>query len=307
MQQVEKGRLQLDGKVSEYLPDYPERNGSRITIHHLLTHSAGIIDYEHVFEHLNLGGTINISGFTLQVTDDKDVPDYYSIGRLPQTREDLLGHFADKDLLFSPGSQSRYSNFGYVLLAVILEQVTGQSYEEILQEGILDPAGIKNTGVDVTSSILERRASGYLHKPLAGPENTFVDMSWFLGSGCLHSTVGDLFLFYEALHTGKLLPDDSLDRMTSSCYLGCPIEFPYENGPLKALGLSGRIIGFNSNVRRLTGGNVAHIKHYLNPQLPFRYLWHPRLGKSLQHSLWSQGNTSGSSVSLSNRASRTAR
>jgi hypothetical protein len=173
-------------------------------------------------------------------------------------------------LEFTPGSQSRYSNFGYVLLAIILEEVTGQSYQELLQEGILDPAGMKESGVDVTSSILERRASGYVHKPLTGPENIYVDMSLFLGSGCLYSTVEDLFLFYEALFAGKLLPDESLDRMMSSCYLGCPIEFPYEDGPLNALGLSGAIISFNSNVRRLTGGNgvqfIAILSNYNNPE-----------------------------------------
>jgi CubicO group peptidase (beta-lactamase class C family) len=270
MQQVEKGRLQLDGKVSDYLSDYPERNGARITIRHLLSHSAGIINYEHVFEYLSLGRTKRIGGFTLQVKDNKDVPDYMSLERLYHTREDLLDYFADEDLLFSPGSQSRYSNFGYVLLAVILEQVTGQSYQEILQEGILAPAGMKNTGIDVNSSIIERRASGYLHKPLAGPENTFVDMSLFLGSGCIYSTVGDLFLFNEALHTGQLLTDDSVDRMISSGDLGGPIEFPYENGPLNALGGSGRIIGFNSNVRRLTGGNgvqfIAILSNYNTPE-----------------------------------------
>jgi CubicO group peptidase (beta-lactamase class C family) len=226
MQQVDAGRLRLDGKVSDYLADYPGRDGDRITIRHLLSHRAGIIDYDHLFAHLSLGGTVNVGGFTLQVADAVGAPDYMTLGRLPNTREGLLGHFADRDLLFSPGSQSSYSNFGYVLLAVILEQVTGQSYPEILQEAILDPAGMKNTGVDVTSSILERRASGYVHKPLVGPENIFLDMSWFLGSGCLYSTVEDLLLFDQALHGGQLLSDDSLDRMIRSGYLGGLTSFP---------------------------------------------------------------------------------
>jgi CubicO group peptidase (beta-lactamase class C family) len=271
MQQVEKRRLQLDGRVSDYLPDYPTPNGARITILHLLSHSAGIIDYGHLFEHLNLGGTATMGGFTLQVADHEDLPDdYLALGRLPHTREELLGHFADKDLLFSPGSQYSYSNFGYVLLAVILEQVTGQSYPEILREGILDPAEMKNTGVDNNSEILERRASGYVHKPLAGPENIFLDMSLFLGSGSLYSTVGDLLLFDQALHTGRLLSDDHLDRMIRSGWLGGPIDFPYENGPLDALGGSGAIVSFNSNVRRLTGGNgvqfIAILSNYNNPE-----------------------------------------
>jgi CubicO group peptidase (beta-lactamase class C family) len=272
MQQVEMGRLRLDGTVSDYLPDYPERNGARINIHHLLSHTAGIVSFEDLIYYLSLGGTARVGDFTFQVTDDERVPDYFSIGRLSHTRKDLLGHFADKDLLFSPGSQSRYSQFGFTLLAVILEQVTGQSYQQILQEGILDPAGMKNTGIDDNSSILERRASGYLLKPLVGPENTFVDMSLFLGGGDLYSTVEDLYLFDEALHTGQLLSDDSLDRMIRSGWLGGPIEFPYENGPLDALGGSGAISigGFNSNVRRLTGGRgvqfIAILSNYNNPE-----------------------------------------
>jgi hypothetical protein len=269
MQQIEKGQLLLDGKVSDYLPDYPERNGTQITIHHLLTHSAGIIDYQGMIENFMLGDTADIGGFTIQVAGD-EVPDFYSIGRLPHSRQDLLGHFADKDLLFTPGSQSEYSNFGYVLLAIILEEVTGQSYQELLQEGILDPAGMKNTGVDDTREIVDQRASGYVHKPLIGPQNIYLDMSLFLGSGSIYSTVEDLFLFYEALYAGKLLEDASMDQLLESCILGCPIDFPYEGGPLDAVGLSGAIISFNSNIRWLTGGNgvqfIAILSNYNNPE-----------------------------------------
>ena len=79
-------------------------------------------------------------------------------------------------------------------------------------------------------------------------------------------------MFNEALHTGQLLSDDSLDHMINSGYLGGPIESPYENGPLNALGGSGAIsnTGFNSNVRRLTGGNgvqfTAILSNYGNPE-----------------------------------------
>jgi CubicO group peptidase (beta-lactamase class C family) len=278
MQQVEKGRLQLDGKVSDYLPDYPERNGDRITIHHLLTHSAGIIDFGHLFEYLSLGGSVNIAGFTLQVSDDETTPDYLNTGRLPHTREDLLGHFADKDLLFSPGSQSQYSNFGYVLLAIILEEVTGQSYQELLQEGILDPVGMENTGIDVNRSILERRASGYYYRPLAGLENSaFLDMSITLGSGSLYSTVEDLFLFNKAIYSGQLLSDDSLDLMMRAGYLGGSNDYPYENGPLIAVGGTGAINGFNNSVQRLMGGNgvqfVAVLSNYRNGDAQVGVIW----------------------------------
>ena len=278
MQQVEEGHLRLDGSVSDYLPDYPEHNGDRITIHHLLTHRAGIIDFGHLFEYLSLGGSVNIAGFTLQVSDDETTPDFLNTWRLPHTRQDLLGYFADKDLLFSPGSQSSYSNFGYMLLAVILEQVTGQSYQEILQEGVLDPVGMENTGIDVNSSILERRASGYYYRPLAGLENSaFFDMSIALGAGSLYSTVEDLFLFNKAIYSGQLLSDDSLDLMMRAGYLGGSNDYPYENGPLNAVGGTGAINGFNNSVQRLTGGNgvqfIAVLSNYRNGDAQVGVIW----------------------------------
>jgi CubicO group peptidase (beta-lactamase class C family) len=278
MQQVEKGRLRLDGKVSEYLPDYPQRNGDRITIHHLLTHTAGIIDYEHLFAYLGRGGSVNVAGFDLQVSDGETTPDYLNVGRLPHTHQDLLGHFADKDLLFSPGSGLQYSNFGYTLLAIILEQVTGQSYQELLQEGILDPVGMENTGIDVNSSILERRASGYYYRPLAGLENSaFLDMSIALGSGSLYSTVEDLFLFNQAIYSGQLLSDDSLDRMMRAGYVVASKDYPYEYGPLTAVGGTGAINGFNNSVQRLTGGNgvqfVAVLSNYRNGDAQVGVIW----------------------------------
>jgi len=221
MQQVEQGRIRLDGKVSDYLPDYPERNGDRITIHHLLTHSAGIIDFGHLFQYLSHGGSVNIAGFTLQVSGDETTPDYLSTWRLPHTRADLLGQFADQDLLFSPGSQSQYSNYGYMLLAITLEEATGRSYGDLFQEGILDPVGMENTGIDVKRSILERRASGYYDRPLSGLENSaFLDMSITLGAGSLYSSVEDVFLFNKAVYSGQLLSDDSLDHMMRAGYLG---------------------------------------------------------------------------------------
>jgi hypothetical protein len=216
-----------------------------------------------------LGDTADIGGFTIQVAGD-EVPDFYAIGRLPHSHQDLLGLFADKDLLFTPGSRSEYSNFGYVLLAIILEEVTGQSYQELLEEGILRPVGMMNTGVDDTRVILDKRSTGYVHEPLMGPQNMYLDMSFFLGSGSIYSTLEDLFLFYEALHSGKLLQEASMDQLKDACIIGCPIDFPCEGGPLDAIGGSGAIISFNSNIRWLTGGNgvqfIAILSNYNNPE-----------------------------------------
>jgi hypothetical protein len=115
---------------------------------------------------------------------------------------------------------------------------------------------MENTGIDVNSSILERRASGYYYKPLAGLENSaFLDMSITLGAGYLYSTVEDLFLFNKAISSGQLLSDDSLERMMRAGYAVSSNDYPYENGPLIAVGGTGAINGFNNSLQRLTGRN----------------------------------------------------
>jgi hypothetical protein len=89
---------------------------------------------------------------------------------------------------------------------------------------------MKNTGVDITSSIFEWQASGYLHKLLATTENSSVDMSQFLGSGRIYSTMEDLFLLDEALPTGQLLADNRMDSMINAGYLGEPISGFIQHG-----------------------------------------------------------------------------
>jgi len=114
------------------------------------------------------------------------------------------------DLIYEPGEGSEYSNFGYALLAFVIEKVTGKSYDEVMHDKICKPAGMTNTLSDITERPIEKRAFGYTYNYFTGLEKaSFLDMSFCLGYGQLLSTVEDLYLFDQALYTNKLLSEKS--------------------------------------------------------------------------------------------------
>lgn len=189
LQLVEQGKLQLAGRVTDYLPDYPKTTGDKITIHHLLTHTSGIpnfTDFPHFFE-----------------TQSRD----------PYTPQTFIKKFADLPLDFEPGSAFAYDNSGYFLLGVIIERVTGKPYAQVLRERIFTPVGMLNSGYDSAATILSQRAAGY-DKSSTGYVNTpYLDMSIPYASGSLYSTVEDLYRWDQALYTAQLLNDSSKDKM----------------------------------------------------------------------------------------------
>ncbi len=187
LQQVEDGALDLDGSIADYLPRYEGIAADRITIEQLLTHSSGIVG-------------------------EWAVPELERIERVYHSRDELLEHIAGYTLWFEPGSRAGYSNFGYFLLAVIVEEVSGTSYADLLEERICAPAGMENTVIDVTTQLIERRAAGYHYHEERGFENApFIEMSFVYGYGHLLSTVRDLYLWDRALRDGEFLSEDYTD------------------------------------------------------------------------------------------------
>ena len=182
MQLVEQGKLDLNGIITTYMPTYPKKNGDKITIHHLLTHSSGIPNYT------------SIPNFFQDKSRDTYTPD------------EFLSFFADLPLDFKPGKEYAYSNSGYFLLGVIIEKTTGKSYEENLQEKIFAPLEMANSGFDHYNSIIKNRSSGYERNGNTSYENAhYLDMSVPFSAGSIYSTVEDLFLWDQALYTDKIL------------------------------------------------------------------------------------------------------
>ncbi|MGH9946830.1 MAG: serine hydrolase [Pyrinomonadaceae bacterium] len=194
-QLIEQGKLKLDGKLTEYLPEYPKAKGEKITVNQLLTHTAGLRD---------------IGDFPRNSNDFPAIVAKMNAGFV--SNDELVKMISEYALLFEPGTNFRYSNDGYILLGAIIEKVTGKSYEDVLKEHILIPSGMKNSGMAYHTRLLSNRASGYEHA-FSGYENaTNVLVS---ANGGMYSTVGDLFLFRQALSGDKLLSQKSKDVMFS--------------------------------------------------------------------------------------------
>jgi CubicO group peptidase (beta-lactamase class C family) len=238
MQLVQHGKLKLDASISTYLPDYPKRNGDAITIHHLLTHTSGIPD------------------FTSFPNFSKDIM------RNTYRPEELVNYFADSTLEFTPGERFTYSNSGYTLLGVIIEKVTGTSYERVLQDNILTPLNMNNTGYDHNSTLLKNRASGYNKIGRSYTNASFADMSVPYAAGALYSTVEDLYLWDQALYTEKLLPKKYMDLLFTKhiwegrSYYGygwfigeMPIGKTQEQ--VQTISHGGSINGFNTLITRI--------------------------------------------------------
>jgi CubicO group peptidase (beta-lactamase class C family) len=185
----ERGKLTVDDLVKKHLPDAPAA-WDKITIFHLLTHTAGI------------------PSFT-------SFPDYRSTEAFATTPEKLVARFRDRPLEFVPGERMNYSNSGYVLLGYLIERIAGESYESFVQKNIFTPLGMKDSGYDSNSAVITRRAAGYEPGP-TGPVNAgFIHMSIPHAAGALYSTTEDLLRWEQGLFGGKLLSAASLQKMTT--------------------------------------------------------------------------------------------
>ena len=137
----------------------------------------------------------------------------------------MIALVADKPLDFKPGTKWSYTNTGYILLGMIIEKVSGQSYNGFLKGNILDPLGATNSGYDQATDILKERASGYQVKDGHLANADFIDMSVPYAAGDIYSTVEDMYRWNEApAQNGKLLSAESLNQMFTqypeATYLG---------------------------------------------------------------------------------------
>ena len=234
MQLAEENRLQIDDKLIEYIPEYRHDTGQKITIHHLLTHTSGIPSYT------------NFPGFWSDST------------RIHYNQDHMIKKFHSGDLQFVPGTKYQYNNSGYYLLAVIIERITGKSFEENLNERILKPLNMKNTGVDRNVNIIKRKASGYLTQLDGFKKNPYFYMPNVLGVGDMYSTVEDLYLWDQALYEDELLSEKYKDLMFTpylkSYAYGWGIynlRYSDSSDSIKIIAHSGAIKGFSAQMFRL--------------------------------------------------------
>jgi D-alanyl-D-alanine carboxypeptidase len=187
---AEQGRLSLRDDITRFLPGYPTR-GPRITIEHLLTHTSGIS---------SLSETADMRA---AASPDARVTDLAAdwVRDLPPDA--------------APGERWAYSNWGYHLLAAIIEQASGASYQEFVQRTVLDPLGMRQTYYADRRRIVPRRVSGYEVQADAF-FNAVPSRSRGLqpnGAAGWMSTVDDLARWSEALDGTRVLTRASVDAM----------------------------------------------------------------------------------------------
>ncbi|NIE91187.1 beta-lactamase family protein [Bacillus sp. Ab-1751] len=179
MQLKDQQKLQLEDTIIKYIPHFPK--GDEITLKHLLTHTSGIPEHDEGEEQI--------------------------------THDELIKKIGKQKLLFTPGSKWQYSDSNYAILAYILEKVSGQNLEGYIQKNIFDAAGMKHSGFGEKFIQEKYPSTGYkiVHDVMKTP--TLPHMSQLFGSGNIYTTAYDLYLFDEALYTGKLISKESFTEM----------------------------------------------------------------------------------------------
>lgn len=232
----EKGMLGVHDPVEKYVPGFLKT----VTIHHLLTHTSGVPNYYKCWD---------------------------SICRCKDLTQ-MMDTIKTWPLEFEPGSRYCYSNTGYLILAHIIETISGATYETFLQEQIFNPLGMYSTGSICSEQVITRKASGYqIKNSVFYNAPSITHPITLLGNGDLYSTADDVHIFMQALFSGAIINQESLDSLISRHVLmdgseerahgyGCFIDI--RNGK-QIVEYSGSLVGFLSRLVHIVDDNLTVI------------------------------------------------
>lgn len=181
MQLHEKKVLNIHDTITKYIPEFPR--GEKITLHHLLTHTSGVANYNRCAS--------------------KEFYESHSL-------EQLIAFIASWQLDFEPGSKYSYSNSGYILLTAVIEKVTGKKFEAYLQENIFKPLNMSASGFDQHEVVLKKRAQGYLLEKNVLKNIPYTNVAIPQGSGSLYASLEDMYTWDRALWSGRLVKQEML-------------------------------------------------------------------------------------------------
>jgi CubicO group peptidase (beta-lactamase class C family) len=234
---VEEGKINLDEKISKYLPNTPDA-WKNVSVRNLLTHTSGIKSYT------------GLSGFELTK-------------RL--RRDEFIRALAAQPLEFETGARYQYSNSGYNLLGFIIEAVSGKSYWDFTRERIFRPLGMNKTADRDPKYIIPNRATGYEweNNQLVGRDYDLTDV---FSAGAIVSTVEDLAKWDAALRSDALLKKETKAQMWTPVLLNDGKPYPYGFGfrlseirGHKVVGHSGQTAGFGANISRYVDDDLTVI------------------------------------------------
>jgi CubicO group peptidase (beta-lactamase class C family) len=229
-QLVQAGRVKLDDPFGKYISGYPNQEmADKVTVRHLLTHT---------------GGTGDIFGPEFEQNRDK-------LRKL----DDYVALYGTRALEFEPGSRWSYSNYGFILLGVIVERVSGQNYYDYVREHIYKPAGMGRSDSLAEDEEVDDRAVGYTREggALAPNAGTLPYRGTSAGGG--YSTVEDLLRFANALTGNKLLNAELVRQVTTGSVetpMGSKYGFGFmdiRSGGAHFFGHGGGAPGMNGELR----------------------------------------------------------
>ncbi|WHY12600.1 serine hydrolase domain-containing protein [Peribacillus frigoritolerans] len=249
LQLAGENRLNLDDSIEKWLPGVIQGNGydaKQITIRQMLNHTSGIAEY----------------------TRSKDAD--FMDTKKSYTAEELVKMGISLPPDFVPGKGWSYSNTGYVLLGILIEKVTGNSYAEEIENRIIEPLELSDTFLPGNSSVIQgtKHARGYSQPDEASEikDVTYYNPSMGSSAGDMISTADDLNKFFSSLLRGKLLKEQQLKQMLTTVPTGIAgidgyglgiFETKLPNGA-SIWGHGGNILGFST----LAGGTLGG-KHTL--------------------------------------------
>ncbi|MCW5909765.1 MAG: beta-lactamase family protein [Cyclobacteriaceae bacterium] len=225
----ERGLLKTEDLIGRYVDDFPA--GDKITIHQLLTHTSGI-------------------AYELPLFRDEGANQ--EIWATPRSLEEQVQMVKELTPAAEPGAKVIYSNNNYRMLAYIIEKVSGKSYGSFIADEIFKPCGMTGSGHDGTGLKINRLAVGYFPEGLTGLTRSFkMDWSNKIGQASVYSTTGDMFKFYNAVFTRKLLNDASVKKMCTPFAKSSVGTYGYGLfvSPGDIYGFNGRSPGFASELR----------------------------------------------------------
>jgi serine beta-lactamase-like protein LACTB, mitochondrial len=235
---LEQGRVNLDDEIQTHVPDFPSKEWP-VTLRQLMGHLAGLR------------------------TDGGDESPLYA--QHCSRPVEALSSFADRTLLFEPGTHYRYSNYGWILVSAAVEAAADEPFLTFMEKKVFEPLGMHDTRADSITEPIPDRVKPYFPRYSADPAFGLhpmrdIDLSCYAGAGAFLSTPSDLVRFGMAMNAGKLLQPATVETLQTSQRLPSGEETGYGLGwDLENVTLAGestRVVGHDGEV---LGGMVASL------------------------------------------------
>lgn len=226
----EEGKISVHDKLSKYFQDIP--NSNKITIHEMLNHSSGLVDF----------------------LETKEIRKNYSE---EHSEEQILNSFKNEPLSFEPGEEFAYTNSAYYLLGKIIEEVSGEEYASFIEKNIFKKAGMDETHIMTKESLKNVKVKGYEN----GKKAEQIDPALLFASGNVLSTKMDMAKYLEAIDTDTLISPQQKEKMLSPTIKVNPFGIGYGYGWYTGNGLMSFNEKFQGHGGSLPGLRVG-ISHF---------------------------------------------